>query len=123
MSSQLSSVGDLIASMRAAAQADCAAARAGRPGALEVVVAALVLRLLTELAELFQRFQARSTSWPCAPRATRFAGLAFLPRALRRPPLPTWLVRLAPALGLRPSPAPPPLARATRAHPPRNAPH
>ena len=123
MSSHPLSLGDQFASLRASLQAESAFTRPHAQGALSAVMAALLIRLLTELEQLFRRWQSRPVAYPGFTRATRIAGLAFIPRALRHPPLPTWLLRLAPALGLRPAPAPHPHARATRAHPIRNAPH
>jgi hypothetical protein len=116
------SPGDLFASLRAAAQAE-SVARAHRPGALEAVVLALVIRLCTQLEQLFSQWQSSPASQPGAPRLTRVAALPFIPRALRQPPLPDWLVRLYPGRGARPAPAPRPQSRSARAHPPRNAPH
>ena len=119
MASHPSSPGDPFATLRACVQAESASA-------LESVVIALILRLCTELEHLFAQFRARPALPPAgftSTRATRWAGLAFLPRALRRPRLPLWLIRLAPALGLRPAPLPRPQSRTARAHPPRNAPH
>ena len=128
------SLGDLIATMRATAQAD--SARPHRPGALEAVVLALILRLCTGLECLFRQWESRPVAaaprarriprfvrFVRAPRVTRFAGRAFLPRALRQPPPPLWLVSLMPARGMRPAATPRPQSRPARAHPPRNAPH
>ncbi len=122
------SLGDLIATMRATAQAD--SARPHRPGALEAVVLALILRLCTGLECLFRHWESRPAAatprfvrFARAPRVTRFAGRAFLPRPLRQPPPPLWLVSLMPARGMRPASPPRPQSRPARAHPPRNAPH
>jgi hypothetical protein len=123
MSSHPLSLGDQFASLRASLQAESALIRPHAQNALSAVMSALLIRLLTELEQLFRRWQSRPTAYSGFTRATRIAGLAFIPRALRQPPLPTWLLRLAPSLGLRPVPAPRPQSRATRAHPLRNAPH
>ncbi len=123
MSSHPLSLGDQFATLRASLQAESALIRPHAQAALSAVMTALLIRLLTELEQLFRRWQSRPVAYPGFTRATRIAGLAFIPRALRQPPLPTWLIRLAPALGLRPAPAPRPQSRATRAHPLRNAPH
>jgi hypothetical protein len=119
MASHSFSPGDPFATLRASLQAESASA-------LGSVVIALILRLCTELEHLFAQFRPRRALAPASflsTRATRFSGLAFLPRALRRPRLPLWLLRLAPAVGLRPAPLPRPQSRAARAHPLRNAPH
>ena len=123
MSSHPLSLGDQFATLRASLQAESALIRPHAQAALSAVMTALLIRLLTELESLFRRWQSHPTATTRATRATRIAGLAFIPRALRQPPLPTWLIRLAPALGLRPAPAPRPQSGATRAHPLRNAPH
>lgn len=123
MSSHQSSLGDAFASLRASLQADSALVRPLAAGALNAVMSALLIRLLTDLAQLFRRWQSRGPSAPCAPRATRVAGLVFIPRALRRAPFPDWVIRNAPARGLRPAAAPRPQSRTARAHPLRNAPH
>ena len=121
MASHTPSLGDLLASLRATAQAQSACGRPHR-GALQAVVIALILRLCTELEQLVRQWQPRA-AMPGFPRVTRIAGLPFRPRALRQPPLPDWLVRLLPARGLRPAPLPRPQARGASAHPLRNAPH
>jgi hypothetical protein len=120
MSSHPLSLGDQFATLRASLQAESALIRPHAQAALSAVISALLIHLLTELESLFRRWQSHPIAYPAT---TRFAGLVFIPRALRQPPLPTWLIRLTPALGLRPAPAPRPQSRATRAHPLRNAPH
>lgn len=123
MSSHPPSLGETFATLRASLHAESACARPHAQGALSAVMTALLIHLLTELEQLFRRWQSGPIATPGTTRATRIAGLAFIPRALRQPPLPLWLIRLAPALGLCPAPAPRPQSRAARAHPLRNAPH
>lgn len=122
MSPHPSCLGDLLASLRATARQESVAVRLNA-GALEAVMIALMIRLCTELEQLFRQWQPRGTAHPCARRVTRIAGRPFRPRALRQPPVWDWLVRLLPARGLRPAALPRPQSRTARAHPLRNAPH
>lgn len=122
MSSHPPSLGDTFALMRASLQAD-SVSRPHAAGALNAVMTALIFRLLAELEHLFRLWAARAAARSAASRTTRIAGLPFVPRPLRHPPLPTWLLRGAPAKGLRRSPAPRPQSGTLRAYPLRNAPH
>lgn len=121
MASHPPSLGDTFATIRAGLQGDSVSTQAA--GALSQVMTALLLRLLLELEQMVRRWEARSPSHAAAPRLTRYAGLPFVPRALRQPPLPTWLVSLAPNRGMRPAGKPRPQSRTRRQHPVRNAPH
>lgn len=112
---------EAFASLRRAAQAD-AAAHARTPSSVEMVLFALLIRLLGQLERMARAWQQPAPRPAARSRShARIASGLVPPRGERPEQVPDWWFRMNFGRGMRPA-APPPRTRILRIPPPEPAP-